>query len=189
MPQAAVPVHRRPDVAQDEEREQERRDEQPEHDLVLAVAQERAHDARRELAGRELEDEHRDREDEARERQHRLGDRREHAARPLGRAAEAEEPGVVDARRVIDRQEDRGEDRGPDGEQAGNEPQADAQALTEGGKTDHRRERGTVGDAGGPLPAADGLHPPRSGHPVPPGSRDPAGRPVAALQSPPTARV
>lgn len=97
--EAVVAVDWRPHLAQHEKRVHERGHEQPQHDLVGAVAQERSHDARGELARRQLEDEHRDREHEPGEREHRLRDRGQNRAGALGRAAvgEEERAGVLKA--------------------------------------------------------------------------------------------
>ena len=63
-------------LAQGEDRVHERRDEQTDRELARFVAQDALHDARRELAHRELNDNHRDRQHERGQAHHRGSDGR-----------------------------------------------------------------------------------------------------------------
>ena len=82
-------VAERADGAQDEDRVDERADVGPDRDLRHAIAEERAQDPRAELAGGELQHDHRDREREPRDGDQRSGDHRQHG--PGGRAVALED--------------------------------------------------------------------------------------------------
>ena len=76
----ARPVTLVGDRAERQQRVDERRDEQPDRELARLVPEDPLNDPRRELAHRQLDDDHRDRQHEGRQADHRCGDRRQHRA-------------------------------------------------------------------------------------------------------------
>ena len=86
-------------LAQGEDRVHERRDEQTNRKLARLVAQDALHDARRKLAHRELNDDHRDRQHERRQAHHRGSDSRKNRRRGVGPADHAPRERVVRKRR------------------------------------------------------------------------------------------
>ena len=89
----AVAVDRH--LAEREDGVDERRDEESDRELARLVPQDALHDARRELAHRELDDDHRDREDERGQAHHRGGDGRKDVGRSVRPADDARRQRVV----------------------------------------------------------------------------------------------
>jgi hypothetical protein len=118
------------DAAHAEQRERERGDEQADRQLVAPVAQQGAHDARGELAHRELHGDERHRQHDARQGDHRGGDGAQDGlgvGRPAGDAARDE---VVAGRRVDRDRRERQRDARDEAQQR-HQPQAAADRVEE----------------------------------------------------------